>query len=81
MGADAPRMRDFLGISPGSPLPLLHAILLQVRILDANWDPPLGVFDPEVLSQPGVLSNVENGYGIWGGVGLYQYTWISPPGS
>jgi len=79
MAGDAPRMRDELGLPPGSQLPLLHAILLQVRALDSNWDPPNGVFDPEILAQPGTMSNVENGYGFWGSIGLYQYTWIAPP--
>jgi len=81
MGADAPRMREYMEIPASAPLPLLHAIFLQIRALDANWDPPNGVFDPEILSQPGILSNVVNGYGLWGSVALYQYTWIAPPGA
>jgi hypothetical protein len=81
MGADAPRMRSYFGLDSSTPLPLLHAILLQVRVLDANWDPPRGIFDPELLAQPGSLSNVVNGNGFWGGVGLYQYVWNAPPGS
>ena len=48
---------------------------LQIRLLDDQWTPPEGVFDPEVLAQPGVLSNVENGYGFWGSIGLYQHNW------
>lgn len=79
MGADAPRMRASLGLSETAPLPLLHAILLDVRVLDGEWDPPGGVFDPDVLALPGTLSNVHNGYGFFGSVGLYQYTWIAPP--
>lgn len=41
---------------------------LGIRALVANpqWDPPGGVFDPNVLAQPGVLSNVENGFGFVG---------------
>lgn len=76
---DAPLMRSFLNLDSTDPLPLLHAITLQIRALDGNWDPPGGVFDPDVLSQPGTMSNVENGYGFFGSVGLYQYTWIGPP--
>ncbi len=79
MSADAPRIRQYFGISESQPLLLLHAIDLQVRVLDDNWDPPKGIFDPEVLAFPDELSNVENGYGLWGAVGLYQYTWIAPP--
>lgn len=81
MGADAPRMRAAMGLDAAAPLPLLHAILLDVRVLDGEWDPPGGVFDPDVLALPGTLSNVNNGYGFWGSMGLYQYTWIAPPGS
>ena len=77
--ADAPAMREFMGIQPGNPLPLLHAIEIKVSVLDANWDPPQGIFDPEVLAFPDEVSNVERGYGLWGAIGLYQYTWIAPP--
>ncbi len=77
--ADAPEMRQFMGIPEGNPLPLLHAIEIQVRVLDDDWDPPRGIFDPELIARPGVLSNVENGYGLWGSIGFYQYTWIAPP--
>ena len=79
LAADAPRMRQALSLSAGDPLPLLHAIDLQVRVLDENWNPPQGIFDPEIIALPDELSNVENGYGLWGAVGLYQYTWIAPP--
>ena len=48
---------------------------VRIRILDANWDPPEGLFDPEVLAQPGTLSNVENGYGFWGSIGVYTQEW------
>lgn len=54
---------------------LLYAMGLQVRILDKNWDPPEGIFDPEVLAQPSVMSNVSNGYGFFGSVGLYTQEW------
>lgn len=81
MGADAPQLRQSLGLSDSDPLPLLHAINLDVQVLDASWDPPNGVFDPAELARPGTFSNVQNGYGYWGSVTLYQYTWIAPPGS
>ncbi len=48
---------------------------LKMRLLDDRWTPPEGLFDPEVLAQPGTLSNVENGYGFWGSIGLYQHDW------
>jgi hypothetical protein len=61
-------------IPPGGPYGLV-GMGFQVRILDKNWDPPRGIFDPEVLAQPGVLSNVENGYGFYGSMGLYIQEW------
>ena len=66
------------GVYDNSPL-VMESMGVQIRILDANWDPPEGVFDPEVLAQPGTLSNVENGHGFWGSVGLYRQEWqVSP---
>lgn len=51
------------------------AMGMNIRMLDDQWTPPEGLFDPEVLAQPGALSNVENGYGFWGSIGLFQHTW------
>lgn len=53
----------------------LSAMGVQLRVLDENWDPPEGEFDPEVLANPDILSNVVNGYGFWGSVGLYRQEW------
>ena len=53
----------------------VNAMGVQIRMLDANWDPPGGVFDPEILAQPTVMSNVEHGYGFFGSVGLYREEW------
>ncbi len=63
----------------GTPAFLIRvpAMGLKIRLLDGNWTPPEGVFDSEVLAQPGTLSNVENGYGFWGSVGLYQEDWTT----
>ena len=76
LSEDAPRVRESIARTNGYEGPLdLTAMGLQIKILDTNWDPPEGVFDPEVLAQPGTLSNVENGYGFWGSIGLYQRDW------
>ena len=53
----------------------ITAVGVQLRILDQDWDPPAGVFDPEILSTPGSFSNVTNGYGRFGSVGLYIQEW------
>ena len=41
---------------------------VTIRLIVANeaWNPPDGEFDPDVLVQPGLLSNVENGFGFVG---------------
>jgi hypothetical protein len=51
-----------------------------VQVLDTTWSPPEtgdapSVFDPAILVNPGTLSNVENGYGYFGSVGLFQDDW------
>lgn len=48
---------------------------VRVRVLDQAWDPPKGVFDPEVLAQPAAMSNVENGYGFFGSIGVWEDWW------
>ena len=63
------------GMIPSADFYNVNAMGVQIRMLDNNWDPPNGVFDPEVLAQPGVMSNVENGYGFFGSVGLYIEEW------
>jgi len=63
---------DCVGITQFLPTPCppyyhrLRALNLHVLIGDAVWDPPDGVFDPHLLSQPQALSNVENGFGFIG---------------
>lgn len=63
------------GIPPQATTYSLTAMGLRIRVLDANWDPPGGVFDPEILAQPGAMSNVHNGYGFFGSIGLYTEEW------
>lgn len=63
------------GIPPDATTYSLTAMGVQIRVLDANWDPPGGVFDPEILAQPGAMSNVRNGYGFFGSVGIYTEEW------
>lgn len=66
------RIRDFE--NPDLPV-VLSSMGVQLRILDQNWDPPEGEFDPELLADPDILSNVVNGYGFWGSIGLYREEW------
>ena len=42
----------------------LQLITFSTVIGNEEWAPPDGVFDPNVLIQPGAFSNVENGFGL-----------------
>lgn len=42
----------------------IQALRLQLIVAAEDWDPPDGVFDAEVIVQPGTMSNVQNGYGF-----------------
>lgn len=56
-------------ISAGRPgfTMALDSIDVRPFVASRNWAPPGGVFDPEVLVQPGTFSNVVNGFGFVGG--------------
>ena len=69
LSADYVAIRDFIQ----DRLPVdraygyeLQGMLLRLIVASEDWQPPGGVFDPEVLVQPGTLSNVENGFGFIG---------------
>ncbi len=49
---------------------------VEITLLDAVFQPPGGVFDPDLLSQPGTFSNVENGFGFVGVVGRFSVEWF-----
>lgn len=54
------------------------SMTLQMMLVDEAWNPPDGNFDPEVLVQPGTLSNVENGFGFIGAGYRLDTTWRPP---
>ncbi len=54
----------------------LAGLAMQVVVLADDWVPPGGVWDPEILSQPGVFSNVNNGFGFVGSAGRFSVEWI-----
>ena len=53
----------------------LIAMSVTLRVLDERWDPPGGLFEPEILAQPRAFTNVENGYGFFGALGVYLHVW------
>ena len=58
----------------------LHGIRLTVLVSSSAWMPPGGVYDPDVLIEPGVFSNVENGFGFVG-AGYDTLLAFDPPDS
>lgn len=53
----------------------LTGVGIEFRVLGENWDPPEGIFDPVVLIDPYINTNVVNGYGLWGAMGWYSEEW------
>ena len=60
---DADRIRAIQGLDAEDPVGLFE-MAMRVRAPSAAWVPPTD--DPEILPQPGVMSNVEDGYGFVG---------------
>ncbi len=54
----------------------LRGILIRFIVASEDWAPPDGVFDPDVLVQPGTLSNVENGFGFVGAGYRSRQSWV-----
>ena len=54
----------------------LTRLILRLIVANAEWDPPGGSFDPEVLVQPGNMNNVENGFGFLGAGYRLSAVWI-----
>ena len=51
---------------------------LRARILDDAWVFPDTTLDLEALTLPQALTNVDNGYGFFGSMGLFQTDWPLP---
>ena len=52
---------------------------LRLAVVNDEWNPPGGTFDADVLSQPGTMSNVENGFGFVGAGYRLEETWTPDP--
>jgi len=57
----------------------LVGVGISITVLNVEFDPPGGAFDPEVLAQPGTFTNVENGFGFIGAVGRFSAEWTFDP--
>lgn len=56
----------------------LYGVGIRLIRLDDTWKAPNGVWDPEVIAQPNVFTNVNNGFGYFGAVGQFDREWILP---
>lgn len=45
----------------------LNTMYMSAMVINGDWDPPGGIFDINVLVEPGAWTNVENGFGFVGG--------------
>jgi len=56
-----------LQLQPGLATVFLDNIEVRAFVTSDDWESPVGVFDPELLVQPGTFSNVTDGFGFVGG--------------
>lgn len=57
---------------------ILYGVGMRLVKLDDQWKAPGGVWDPEVLAQPNVFTNVTNGFGFFGSIGQFDVEWVLP---
>jgi hypothetical protein len=63
-----------LGYGEGDQ-PILLSMGMRLTMSDEQWRPPDGVFNPEILVQPGTFSNVEGGFGFFGSLNQFALEW------
>ncbi len=56
----------------------LSLITLRAIVANEAWSPPDGIFDPEVLIVPEVMTNVDEGFGFVGAGYRVQHQWRPP---
>lgn len=63
--------------TPPRPPPFeVHEITFRTHVADESWAPPFPFdFDPELLIEPGTLSNVRNGFGFVGSSYAVDWAW------
>jgi len=76
--ADKEEVTKELGVSDDAQ-PFLMSVGMRLTMTSDSWRPPDGVFDREVLVQPGTFSNVDGGFGFFGSVNQFSYEWTLEP--
>ena len=64
----------------------IREVTMRARVVNEEWRPPdwfnpdlQTAFDPDLLVQPGILENVENGFGFVGAGYISELTWMPSP--
>lgn len=78
LSSDKATVAEILEVGEDTGLTLM-GVGMRLTMADDTWRPPGGVFDPEILVQPGTFSNVENGFGFFGSVNQYTVEWTLSP--
>jgi len=69
--AESQRVLGLLGNRPHA----VRRMEVRAEVASEDWRPPGGVFDPEVLVEPGTFTNVERGFGLVGGAYPAELSW------
>ncbi|MFT4603310.1 MAG: hypothetical protein ACI9W4_000023 [Rhodothermales bacterium] len=75
---DRLRVSQQLSVAGDAGLTLL-GVGARLTMSDEQWRPPGGIFDKEVLVQPGTFSNVDGGFGFLGSVNQFTVEWTLSP--
>ncbi len=75
MSADLGRIYSVTGLRPGVSDIFLQDLEIETFLVHPSWHPPGGRFDPELLVDPFVFTNVENGFGYVGSGYVDRLRW------
>lgn len=68
-------VNDVLDVSSIEACVVIYALLVRLAVPSDDWVPPGGIWDQEVLIQPGTFSNVKGGLGWFGSVARTTVDW------
>lgn len=65
---DQRTLAPILRQTPQYPRLRIHGIQIRLHVVDEGWNPPseVNAFDPDVIVEPGTMSNVTGGFGFIG---------------
>ena len=72
------RIREDFNAKELQGLICMNGISIEIHVGNEEWRSPVGVFDPNILVEPGTLSNIDNGFGFFG-AGFVESIQIVPP--